>query len=59
MQRYGGMPPYSETQHYVIRVLRAWNELRSAVHLPRSVWNAEAAPHPHAADIDYWLDDGR
>jgi len=57
VKRYGGVPPYYETQHYVIRVLRAWNALRSAVHLPRSVF--AAAPHPHAADIDYWLDDGR
>lgn len=53
VQRYGGVPPYYETQHYVLKVLRAWNVLRSAVHLPRSVFTA-VAPHPQAADIDYW-----
>jgi soluble lytic murein transglycosylase-like protein len=56
VQRYGGIPPYYETQHYVLKVLRAWNELRSAVRLPRSVWIA-TAQRPHAADVDYWLSD--
>jgi len=56
--RYGGVPPYYETQHYVLKVLRAWNELRSIVRLPRSVWTAARASHAHAPDVDYWLDDG-
>jgi len=55
--RYGGVPPYYETQHYVLKVLRAWNELRSIVRLPRSVWTAARASHAHAPDVDYWLDD--
>lgn len=54
VQRYGGIPPYYETQNYVLKVLRAWNELRTTVRLPRSVW-AATAPRAHAADIDYWL----
>jgi len=54
VQRYGGVPPYYETQHYVLKVLRAWNVLRSTVHLPSSAW-AVTAPREHAPDIDYWL----
>jgi len=58
VQRYGGVPPYYETQRYVLKVLRAWSDLRSAVHLPRSVWTvAASAPHEHGADVDYWLGD--
>ena len=57
VQRYGGVPPYYETQHYVLKVLRAWHVLRSTVRIPKSVWMAAGAPHAHAADIDYWLDD--
>lgn len=56
VQRFGGIPPYYETQHYVLKCLRAWSDLRSAVRLPRSVWTA-TAPRPHAADVDYWLSD--
>jgi hypothetical protein len=59
VQRYGGIPPYYETQHYVLKVLRAWNELRSAVHLPRNVWMATSQPRARGADVDYWLNDGR
>ena len=57
VQRYGGVPPYSETQRYVFKVLRAMNELRTAVHLPPGIWNAQqrVASGP---DVEYWLDSG-
>ncbi len=29
--RYHGIPPYSETQHYVVRVTRMWNHLTKIV----------------------------
>jgi soluble lytic murein transglycosylase-like protein len=54
VQKYGGVPPYYETQHYVLKVLRAWNELRGIVHLPKAVF-AKRDPRPHGADVDYWL----
>jgi soluble lytic murein transglycosylase-like protein len=53
VQRFGGVPPYYETQRYVFKVLRAWNELRSSVHVPR-IRLALAAPRPRGADVDYW-----
>jgi cell wall-associated NlpC family hydrolase len=28
VQRYGGVPPYSETRHYIQRVTSAWKDLR-------------------------------
>ncbi len=34
VQRYGGVPPFSETQHYVVRVMRMWRHLAAVVHLP-------------------------
>lgn len=58
VQRYGGVPPYYETQHYVLKVLRAWNVLRSTVHIPKSALAATEL-RGHGADVDYWLDDGR
>lgn len=59
VQRYGGVPPYYETQHYVLKVLRALNTLRSTVHLPKSVWAVANAPAARGADVDYWLDSGK
>ena len=57
VRRFGGIPPYYETQHYVLKVLRAWNEVRTAVHLPHSVWTATSEARARGADVDYWLSD--
>jgi soluble lytic murein transglycosylase-like protein len=58
VKEYGGIPPYAETQHYVVKVLSAWNALRHMVHIPTSVFVAadhSSAPLPTGADVDYWL----
>jgi soluble lytic murein transglycosylase-like protein len=55
VQRYNGIPPYSETQNYVVKVLRAWNQLRGIVRLPKAAFTTASAPRPRGADIDYWL----
>jgi soluble lytic murein transglycosylase-like protein len=31
VERYNGIPPYSETRNYVVRVLRVWKELNSRI----------------------------
>ena len=51
---YGGIPPYEETQDYVVRVLSTWERLSRNVHLPPSAF-AAALP-AHGLDIDYWLE---
>jgi hypothetical protein len=33
VERYHGIPPYAETQNYVVRVLHVWNELNAKVGL--------------------------
>ena len=33
--RYHGVPPYGETQHYVVRVMRMWRHFKAVVHVPR------------------------
>lgn len=58
VQRYGGIPPYSQTQRYVVKVLRAWSELRAMVHIPRSAMLAKDS-RVGGADVTYWLDDDR
>jgi hypothetical protein len=54
VSEYGGIPPYEETQAYVVRVLDTWQHLARTVHLPANTY-AVALP-AHGLDIDYWLD---
>jgi len=51
--QYGGIPPFDETQAYVVRVLDTWQYLAKMIHLPPQ---ALAALPAHGRDIDYWLE---
>jgi Transglycosylase SLT domain len=31
VEKFGGIPPYGETQHYVVKVLRVWKQLNARV----------------------------
>ena len=53
VERYGGIPPYAQTQHYVLKVLRVWHHLQRTVHIPK----AALAALPQGPDINYWLKD--
>jgi len=65
--RYGGVPPYSETQNYVVRVMRTWQHIRSVVRIPEAVLaqrekraTSTIDPmSPGAADESYWNGSGR
>lgn len=55
--RFGGIPPYAETQHYVVKVMTAWQRISSVVHIPQMkavVRTATIAAGPGAADEMYW-----
>jgi soluble lytic murein transglycosylase-like protein len=54
VSEYGGIPPYEETEDYVVRVLDTWRQLAKEVRLPTAAF-AVALP-AHGLDIDYWLD---
>ncbi len=47
---YGGIPPYGETQTYVVRVMDAWQYLTKTVRLP-----ADAYAVASGTDAAYWL----
>lgn len=50
---YGGIPPFDETENYVVRVLSTWQTLSRTVHLPAGAYATVPA---RGADADYWLD---
>ena len=57
VERFGGVPPYAETQHYVVKVLRVWNQLngrvgRAFATAPATIAVGAAAPLP---DVQQWL----
>lgn len=58
VKRYGGIPPYAETEHYVVRVMKAWARIAKSVH----VSHRGTRPHPHLIvaapapdDIVFWV----
>jgi soluble lytic murein transglycosylase-like protein len=54
VEMYGGIPPYDETQNYVVRVMSAWRSLDEMVHVPAGAYVAQT--RVHGPDVDYWLD---
>ena len=57
--RYGGIPPYVETENYVVRVMDAWEHIAQSVQLPHyharhhaHLFEAAATPAP---DVAYWV----
>jgi soluble lytic murein transglycosylase-like protein len=51
--QYGGIPPFDETQNYVVRVIETWQYLAKAIHLPPQAFAVLPA---HGRDVDYWLE---
>jgi hypothetical protein len=58
VERFGGIPPYAETQHYVVKVLRVWKQLngrvgRAFAAAPATSVAVDAAPP--LPDVQQWL----
>lgn len=52
---YGGIPPYAETQHYVVKVMRAWKRIGKAVHVTVAAAVHELhVPAQDKAQMEYW-----
>ncbi len=49
--RFGGIPPYAETQHYVVRVMRAMRHIERSLRVPLAMARNTT---PTAPDVGYW-----
>lgn len=56
---FGGIPPFAETEAYVVRVLDTWHHFQRTVRIPRSALLAATIVHKRikasGPDVDYWL----
>ena len=55
VERFGGIPPYEETQRYVVKVLSTWHHLQASIRMPKSVLEHADQIAASGADVDYWL----
>ncbi|HEY9180212.1 MAG TPA: lytic transglycosylase domain-containing protein [Candidatus Baltobacteraceae bacterium] len=54
VEAFGGIPPYAETQHYVVKVTSTWKKIVGMVHLPARSKSADAVAS-NSPDLSYWI----
>lgn len=55
VSEYGGIPPYYETENYVVKVMSAWHHLQRVVHIPPQKARAIVVAVSGASnDVTYW-----
>lgn len=55
VEQFGGIPPYAETQNYVVKVTSTWRKISRMVHIPRTLRRVtEAVAAVDSPDLTYW-----
>lgn len=54
VEQFGGIPPYAETEHYVVKVTSTWQKISSMVHIPRMRPRLTEAIAAESPDLSYW-----
>lgn len=57
VERFGGIPPYYETQRYVSKVRDTWHHLQASIRMPKTVLAHATEIAASGPDVDYWLRD--
>jgi soluble lytic murein transglycosylase-like protein len=52
VEEFGGIPPYAETQNYVVKVTSTWHAISQLVHIPRM--RVPAVIADQSPDFSYW-----
>ncbi|HEV7178957.1 MAG TPA: lytic transglycosylase domain-containing protein [Candidatus Baltobacteraceae bacterium] len=55
VKEFGGIPPFEETQRYVVKVLSTWHHLQASIHVPKTVLANAGKIAASGPDVDYWL----
>ena len=51
---FGGVPPYYETQHYVVKVMSAWKRVKNDLHVQTVPAVAKVQVIYGSPDVQYW-----
>jgi soluble lytic murein transglycosylase-like protein len=52
VEEFGGIPPYAETQDYVVKVTSTWHAISQLVHIPRM--RVPSIITDQSPDLSYW-----
>lgn len=54
VKRFGGIPPITETQHYVVKVMLVWHQVKTESRLMHVAQPVPSSQNFDAAAADYW-----
>lgn len=55
VEQFGGIPPFAETENYVVKVTATWRKISRMVHIPRTRGRAiDAVAAVESPDLSYW-----
>jgi soluble lytic murein transglycosylase-like protein len=54
VEEYGGIPPFAETQNYVIKVTSTWRKISGMVHIPAEQKSSAVLASSESPDLSYW-----
>lgn len=54
VSEFGGIPPYYETQHYVVKVMNAWKRVSRDVHVRPTPAVSKVRAIYGSPDVQYW-----
>jgi hypothetical protein len=54
VKRFGGVPPITETEHYVVKVMSVWHEVKAETRLMHIIEPAQSPQTFDAAVAGYW-----
>lgn len=54
VEEFGGIPPFAETENYVVKVTSTWQKIRGMVHIPKMRAHTTMTLASESPDLSYW-----